>query len=52
MWRPDAKPAAKRLDTVGQAAQARPALAVGAADAVVDDLHDEVPIAARDIDRG
>ena len=38
--RPDAEPAAERLDAVGETAQTRTALAVGAADAVVDDLDD------------
>ena len=37
---PDPQPSAERLDPVGEAAQAGAPLAVGAADAVVDDLDD------------
>ena len=49
--RPDAQPAAERLDAVGEAAQARAALGVGAADAVVGDLDDDLAVASRDVDR-
>ena len=44
--RPDAQPPAERLDAVGEAAQARAALGVGAADPVVDDLDDDLAVAA------
>src|SRR5207249_4123751 len=40
-WRPDAKTAAQGLDPVGKPANPRAAFRIGAADAVVDDLHHE-----------
>ena len=42
------KPAAERLDPVGEAAQARPLLGVGAADAVVDDLDRDATVRTAD----
>ena len=44
---PDAKTTAVRLDPIGQTAQPRAALGVGAADAVVDDLDDHQTVRTR-----
>ena len=41
---PDPQPAVERLDAVGETAQARAALGVGAADSVVDDLDHDLAI--------
>ena len=48
----DTEVAVQRLDAIAQTTQARATLRVGAADAVVGDLHDQLPVRARDLDAG